>query len=198
MVNYITSSEDLLTELGLKHGTDKANPHFFTSFYDKFFNSNRETVLNLLEIGVAKKSSLRMWKDYFFNANIYGIDIDTTTMFEEDRIKTFNISQIDIGKIKETFTDKKFDVIIDDGSHMTSHQIFTFLNIKDLIKNGGYYIIEDLQTSFMPGYVDTEETAVQFLENLSHDNHNIEFLEFFHNMDQKVNVDCITCVIKFK
>ena len=44
-----------------------------------------------------------------------------------------------------------FDVIIDDGSHINAHQIFTFENLFSELKAGGLYIIEDTLTSYSAG-----------------------------------------------
>jgi len=46
-----------------------------------------------------------------------------------------------------------FDVVVDDGSHMNAHQIFSFRQLFDAVKDGGLYFIEDVQTSFWPGMV---------------------------------------------
>ena len=43
-----------------------------------------------------------------------------------------------------------FDIIIDDGSHINSHQIFTFKALFGSLKDGGTYVIEDTQTSYWP------------------------------------------------
>lgn len=41
-----------------------------------------------------------------------------------------------------------FDIIIDDGSHCNNHVIATFKILFPLLKLGGIYAIEDLQTSY--------------------------------------------------
>jgi len=47
-------------------------------------------------------SSLRVWKDYFKNAEIYGADLDKTILFNnEDKIHTFYVDQLDSGSIKK-------------------------------------------------------------------------------------------------
>jgi hypothetical protein len=40
------------------------------------------------------------------------------------------------------------DVLIDDGSHITNHQIRTFDHIYPKISSNGFYIIEDLRNSY--------------------------------------------------
>ena len=44
--------------------------------------------------------SLRVWIDYFFNAKIYGGDIDKEILFEEERSKTFYVDQLNSNSIK--------------------------------------------------------------------------------------------------
>ena len=65
-------------------------------------------------------ASLRMWRDYFYNANIYGADIDKGILFNEDRINTYFVDQLDSETIKSMWNNiglKDFDIIIDDGLH---------------------------------------------------------------------------------
>lgn len=45
-----------------------------------------------------------------------------------------------------------FDIIVDDGSHVPWHQLFTFeIMFETWLKPGGLYIIEDIETSYMDG-----------------------------------------------
>jgi hypothetical protein len=83
----------------------------------------RDEPIRILEIGVKKGSSLRMWKNYFRNGLIYGLDIDPNCkMYEEDRISIEIGIQDDPEFLCGCFggTDK-FDVINDDGSHVNRH-----------------------------------------------------------------------------
>lgn len=47
---------------------------------------------------------------------------------------------------------KKFDIIIDDGGHTMNQQKTSFMFLLPLVRSGGLYIIEDLETSYMPSY----------------------------------------------
>ena len=67
---------DLLTKLAQVYETDKWGVHAYTPYYHELFNSKRNWVYNLLEIGVLNGASLRMWRDFFPNAQILGIDIE--------------------------------------------------------------------------------------------------------------------------
>ena len=47
---------------------------------------------------------------------------------------------------------EQFDIIVDDGSHVPWHQLFTFEIMFDTwLKPGGLYIIEDVETSYWDG-----------------------------------------------
>jgi len=41
-----------------------------------------------------------------------------------------------------------FDIVLDDASHIPWHQLFTFAVLFPHVKEGGWYILEDLETSY--------------------------------------------------
>lgn len=143
-----------LQEIGLRSGTDKSRHKYknisYLDIFDKHFKEKRFEIKTFVEIGVLNGSSLKMWKEYFPNATIYGIDIDPRCKaFEEDRIKIFIGDQNDddfLIKIKSEIPE--IDILLDDGSHITNHQIKTFNHLYTSIKNGGFYAIEDLRNSY--------------------------------------------------
>jgi hypothetical protein len=69
----------------------------------QMFAHRRELVQKVLEIGVGTKasmgenyrpgSSLRMWRDFFPNAEIYGLDVDRSVLFVDERIPGFFCDQ---------------------------------------------------------------------------------------------------------
>ena len=110
----------------------------------------REKALKILEIGVQTDKSVKLWKEYFPNAIIYGFDIDPNCKkFEEERIKIIIGDQSKIKSLEKVPDD--LDVIIDDGSHIESH-VITSLNYlyKNKLKIGGIYLIEDMLLSEQP------------------------------------------------
>jgi hypothetical protein len=64
------------------------------------------------------------------------------------------------------------DLIVDDGSHVNGDQITTFKTLFPHLNPGGYYVIEDLQTSYWPGFggnsedLRTSDTTVGYLKSL--------------------------------
>lgn len=143
-----------LQEIGLKYGTDKSGHSYkgisYLDIYHKHFEKNRLDVRTFVEIGILNGSSLKMWKEYFPNATIYGIDIDPRCKsFEDDRVKIIIGDQNDddfLNRIKVEIP--SIDILLDDGSHITDHQIKTFSYLYNSIKEGGFYVIEDLRNSY--------------------------------------------------
>ena len=160
-----------LRELAKIHGIDKG-AHGYCEFYEKRFSSIKTQVQKVLEIGIDQGGSLRMWRDFFPNATIFGIDNRSEFIFSENRILTFLIDQTD--RIQLEIFGKNyglFDIIIDDGSHQIEHQQISFGCLFKYLKIGGFYIIEDLEPSFDSGYgsetAQTKFSTYEILKNFS-------------------------------
>jgi hypothetical protein len=201
-----------LRKLATLYGSDKWGQHWYAQHYERHFASRRKEPLVVLEIGIggfndprAGGASLRMWKHYFPRSRIYGVDIFDKSPHNDDRIKTFVGDQSDEsflrGLIAEIGTP---DIIIDDGSHISSHVIKSFEVLFPLLAPNGIYVIEDLATSYWPDYGGSSEDLVspqtsmgrlkQLLDCLNHqelmlpgyrpnycDEH-IVALHFYHNL----------------
>ena len=147
-----------LTELAKRYGTDKWGNHRYTPHYQRHFQQWRDRELNLLEIGIGGYAreghggaSLRMWKAYFPNAQIFGLDIEDKSFVDEDRIRTFQGSQTDAIVLKDIVAEAgEIDIVIDDGSHRPADIIATFNILFPLLADRGFYVIEDTQTSYWP------------------------------------------------
>ncbi len=149
--------EPRLREIGLQCRTDKVDfNHAFQGrtyldIYEEYFKALRRNKVSVLEIGVKGGASLRTWKAYFPHADIFGLDIDPECKrHEEDRIHIEIGSQDDVPFLERCFGgDRKFDVIIDDGSHVNRHIITSFETLfYKRLNPGGIYILEDLRTSY--------------------------------------------------
>ena len=93
-----------------------------------------------------------MWRDYFPNAEIYGADIDKDILFKSERIKTFHVDQLDPSSLEKMWKNinvDNFDIIIDDGLHTLEAGICMFENSFNKLRNGGIYIIEDVDPSYL-------------------------------------------------
>jgi len=159
-------SSDLCV-LAEKYGVDKCPTflHSYTPHYNTLLNPLRSSINCVLEIGIGNTplmapivgkiykpgASLRMWKDYFPNAQIIGCDILKSVLFnDEERIHTFFVDQSQKTSLEGLMTNVKTinqypDLIIDDGSHIDVHQRTSFRVLWDYVRpNGGIYIIEDI------------------------------------------------------
>lgn len=149
-----------LDKLAQKYDTDKGRHKTksglctkgYTKYYHEAFNHRRLDVLNVLEIGIASGASLRMWRDYFPNSQIYGIDINPKCKVTGDRIQIFAADQGDRRQLREVMQRiKACDIIIDDGGHYSNLRIISLETLWPYLKPGGYYAIEDLQTCYRRG-----------------------------------------------
>jgi hypothetical protein len=142
---------DPLTELGIRHGTDKVS-HGFCTFYHHHLAASRHGIFKVLEIGVFRGASLRMWRDYFPNAEIHGFDSQKTELTPESRIHLHVGDQADRHSLDSLLeaAGSPFDLIIDDGGHTMEQQQVSFACLFPHLRPGCPYIIEDLHTSFFP------------------------------------------------
>lgn len=125
--------------------TDKIGWHTYDPVYERLFRERKYTIESVLELGIFRGGSLRAFRDYFPDANIYGMDIDPHTMIHgESRIETMVGSVRDPEALATAGKWGPFDLIVDDASHVTIDQYYALKRLWQHIRIGGYYIIEDL------------------------------------------------------
>lgn len=152
---------DQLSAISTKYRTDKGpRAHNYTPIYHQYLRDLRGTKFNFLELGLGYKDvewegeSLRMWGNYFWDANIYGVDWYDRSDLDGDRIRTFVGEQDDVEFYKrEVFpVASSFKVIVDDCSHVHENTIQSLLTLFPHLEKGGYYFIEDVDTSYSPNH----------------------------------------------
>lgn len=123
----------------------KTGIHFF-DLYSEVFALFRDHQVRLLEIGVNTGNSLKIWKQYFMLADIWGLDINPECKkFEGDRVTVIIGDQTDRELLA---TLPSFDIIIDDGGHTMKQQQISFEVLYPKLNQEGWYFIEDLNTSY--------------------------------------------------
>lgn len=142
----VKTLKEIYSDYQTPDGTgDKGTLHSYIEPYDDLFSSIRFNKSNLLEIGVAGGYSMKMWKEYFENSIIYGIDVDDTCCrHEEERIIIAIGDATNKDDIKKHFNNIKFNIIIDDGSHRLEDQLTSYQLLNPYLTNDGIYIIEDV------------------------------------------------------
>jgi len=154
-----------LPELGEKHRPTK-RMHNYLPRYDHVFGAIRHNVKRMVEIGVQTDASIAMWRDYFPNAEIIGIDIDPECKrFESDRVKIIIGDQTDRAFL-ETFARENFgtiDIIVDDGLHTEDAILTSFSSLYPALSTHGIYAIEDLiQHDYIPEFVADITAAINY------------------------------------
>lgn len=138
-----------LTEIANKYNCDKGSvayeAHGYTNIYEHYIPS--EGQYTLLEIGVWKGDSLKMWKEYNPQLIVHGVDIHPLI----DEVEGANIhigNGSDYGFITDLVLKTSPHFFIDDGSHRYSDIMSTFMFVHPLLKKGAYYFIEDLHAPY--------------------------------------------------
>lgn len=145
--------------LGAKYGADKSPliGHCYTPFYYEYLKDKRFEIKKVLEIGIGywrqfkyipnyqMGASLKMWRDFFPNAQIHGADIAKEAMFTDERITTHYCDETkaeDIIKlVDEVGTD--VDLVIDDAMHHIHNQVFLLDTLMPLLQKSVIYVVED-------------------------------------------------------
>jgi len=153
--------------------------HYF-EIYDHLLGRFYESKIKYFEIGVQNGGSLEIAKKIFSHDSfIMGLDIDPNCKHLEGKIANKIIigSQVDDTVLSKVSEFAPFDIIIDDGSHIQSHMIVTFLKIFPLLSQNGVYIIEDTHTNYSP------EHQESFL--------GIGLYDYFKGLSERLNIDFI-------
>jgi hypothetical protein len=148
-----------LEELSDNSKTDKNTAHSYLPLYQKLLVNKKETAKNVLEIGIgdfrAKNGgSIKLWRDYFTNATIYGLDILPINrvmdeLINDDRVILYTSTDAYNSDFFITnFLDKNIrcDFMLDDGPH-TLESMKQFIKLySQIMTDDGILIIEDVQS----------------------------------------------------
>ena len=145
------------SDKGTEHFSGGGVPHCYALDYHRLFTHLRTERFNFLEVGLEDRSkadgdardapSLRAWRTYFPHATLYGFDINDFGFLRDDEFLTFRGDQSapeDLERFVEEFGRPEFGVVLDDGSHASSHQQLTLAKLFPHVAPGGLYVIEDL------------------------------------------------------
>ncbi|MCR6488782.1 class I SAM-dependent methyltransferase [Amycolatopsis sp. OK19-0408] len=207
-----------LEDLAVRFGSDKwGSAHWYTPHYARHFGPWRDEPVRLLEIGIGgfgdsgyEGGSLHMWQHYFPRGLVFGVDI-TEKKVTGSRIRTFRGDQNDPEFLARLAAEHgPFDIVIDDGSHRNDHVLTSFDALFPHVRDGGLYVIEDLQSSYWTRFGGTPDgtgaTTVSklktLIDGLHHQEHrlgstaverNVTELHFYHNIAfirKEVNDEC--------
>ncbi len=152
--------------------------------YEILFEEYRDSATKVFEVGVNRGGSIRVWREYFHNAEIYALDNRARTLARfanVDRITGVVIDQSDAEQLEAFAELGQFDIGIDDGSHIWPHQILTFEKLWPAIKPGGMFVVEDVLTSYEK-WIREAGRRTDFYGGTS-----ISCMDYFKNMIDEIN-----------
>lgn len=211
---YSKDHSQVLASLCDRYGSDKGSllnenrpyrwaAHTYSDFYTNLFFHCRFGVKAVFECGLGTNNpaapssmgtagktgaSLRMWRDYFPNAVIYGADIDRDILFEEDRIRTYYMDQTSpeaITAFWNSVEKNNFDLMVDDGLHTFDAGSTLFINSIDKLSPTGVYVIEDV----------TVRDLLRYKEFFLEHDYLVSFL-ILERPEQTLNDNCLVVVRK--
>jgi hypothetical protein len=155
--------------------------HYF-EIYDHLFGHLYNSNITYVEIGVQNGGSLEIAKKLFgLKSVLIGVDIDPVCKNLETIGLASHIiigSQVDDDCLQQIISKSSgIDIIIDDGSHIQSHMIRTFIKIFPYLKENGVYIIEDTHTNYSFKH---QESFV-----------GIGLYDYFKGLSERLNIDFI-------
>lgn len=195
-----TPAHSRLHELGVKYGTDKATYHGYCDFYAEHLPDPETFTGRLLEIGVWNGASLAMWREYYPHAEeIVGIDIfdlheANGSIPSVPGCTVIQMDQTDMSVKTGLPSLGEFDIIIDDGSHLCSHQRISFEYLFEWgLSHGGDYVVEDIHTSLPEFGYYHEEGGLTMLDYI--ESHPACGRAEHYRRDKNV-ADSMTCIIR--
>ena len=179
-----------LCEIGKKYNSDRSphnlnrHRHAYTGIYHFLFHGIRTNKINVAEIGIYKNEGMKLFRDYFYNANLYGYELHQHLIddAEKDNLRNTKYFPMEVNdplSIKEGLEKclDKFDIIIDDSSHVFEHQINIISNSYQYLKKGGYLIIEDIYNDMK---IQDEKNYYEKLEKVKNHFSEIYFVQSEH------------------
>lgn len=161
-----------------KHGTDKYAHKLYT-LYGLYLGPIRFNKLNILEIGLGcdmsygPGKSLDVWREYLPNTKIsvMEIDKDCADKFRNQVELMIVGSKSDFDVLKQAEAKAPYDMIVDDGGHTRLQQINSLIGLFPYVKNGGFYVLEDVYFSFTQIMNDNPKSSfdllVQIIQHLN-------------------------------
>ena len=174
-----SSLDDIFNYFGTDKGTNVKNQydknsdlilgHGFAKFYEKHLSSYKNQKFDLLEIGTWKGASSAAFTLYFPNAYVWGVDRNFKFSYKSKRLKFINCdltSENEFKNLEKKIYNKKFKIIIDDGSHILTHIIKNLKFFFKKVESNSYYIIEDFKAPNDQKHLDDSNGKEIFIEEL--------------------------------
>lgn len=143
-----------ITQLYAEHkGKVSDKWSLYLTEYDRIFGEYWNCPVKVLEIGVQNGGSLEIWSKYFQKGKKFiGCDINpkcSKLIYEDPRIAlVIGDANTDSVQVEIFQHSSEFDIIIDDGSHLSGDIVKSFVRYFPAIMDGGMFVVEDLHCSY--------------------------------------------------
>ena len=121
--------------------------HGYAKIYDKYLSEVRNNISNVIELGSFYGNASAALFFYLKNSRIYSADIHPDMyLYSSKRLINFYTDTSSRESIEKNILKKniKYDLIIEDASHMLKDQILSFFILFKSLKQGGLFFIEEI------------------------------------------------------
>ena len=130
-----------------KQEDKKIIAHGYAKIYEKYLKEHKDKNLNIIELGSFYGNASAAFYFYFKNSQIYSADINPDMyLYRSKRLKNFFTDTSSRASIEKNILSRniKFDLIIEDASHMLKDQIVSLFILFKNLKSGGFFIVEEI------------------------------------------------------
>lgn len=157
------------------HGKVSDKWSLYLEEYDRLLSGLRGEQINFLEIGIQNGGSMEIWTKYFPLAQQFiGCDINPDCerlKYADPRVAVVVAdANLDTTEARILALAPRFDVVIDDGSHLSSDIVKSFVRYFPHLLEGGIFIVEDLHCSYwaeFEGGLFDPDSSIKFLQALA-------------------------------
>ncbi len=136
---------------------DMMKSECFMRRYDRIFAEIQSDQPVIVELGIHRGGSLRLWRDSFPDAKVIGFD-------KKERGEGIPSGCTVVQGAQDNPTDLRkllahadtFDIVIDDCSHIAEPTRLAFDTLFPHVRPGGVYVFEDWGTGYWPSWPDGE------------------------------------------
>jgi hypothetical protein len=150
-LRYFPRLSALADDFDTDRNRRSGNGHAYARVYEQLIGSERLGLKKLVEMSrtesALQSASAELWSTYFPFAEIYSVGLAEDGRSSDGRIHFVQLDQSDhsaLEPLRRRLPSGGIDTIIDDGSHASRDQQATLKALFPLLRNGGWYFIEDL------------------------------------------------------
>ena len=127
----------------------------FLKRYDRIFAELETEAPVIVELGVYRGRSLRLWSDAFPLATIIGFDMEVPSDELPPNCSVVQGSQRNRADLEKVLAHAgALDIVIDDCSHLAEPTRLAFETLFPRVRPGGFYVVEDWGTGYWPSWPD--------------------------------------------